>query len=1484
MKKVLTKVFTMLLAAAIILTSTNVEMLFAAEDAGTVTSTKSAVWTDEGKTLDIIISETKTAGDTNVPQILFLGTLCGSHSLTKTAVIDSLTATVAYGDVDYYIYQRSRTSSDDSSVTKTTGTFAQNTSSSTISSKIPSLVSGMHASVYDFGNILAEISKSGKKYDYIVMEFDGMRLGHYQNAASATDIANIKIAADYLKTFYAAGKVAWIIPPLIKKNGDYNYAGSLSNKKTTGTYIYNDYFFDNLEDGKDATINQNYHDNVRNTLYLIAPEDLSSSKEVTGTLAEQETLIARTTADDDERIWVSYEEADQVKIFLEEKIGTFCVNIEDVVTPGLTVTGVKGQYIAKNSSKWTDIPAANTNSTGTKGTNTMFYYKTSEIATGTKVVGTFDLSKIYTSYKPSLENNVRMIISCELAVTDPDETGYLFTEANNYTINTNVGDAVVTISDGPATTAQNKTSPTLGAYPITYSFVGDRTTETDDAIPTGTSISFGGAYTAEALPTPTGYTIDGWYTDKTCETPFVDETEINAPLTLYGKCVPKEHSITWVTDGDPLTGDFTSGSGIKYNTAITAPDTPTKTGYSFKAWNPSVPSKMPDASKTFTATWNANSYTICFNANTGDGTMADQSFDYGTAKKLQKNTFTKTGYNFTGWNTISSGAGISYTDEESVKNLSATDGDTITLYAQWEIGQYDMTWVTDGDPLTGDYTKGKTVYGSPLVKPNDPTRTGYEFTGWTPEIPGTVPGTDKTFTAGWVPIPYTVVYDGNGGEGSMDDQAFIYDQAQNLNENKFSITGYHLNAWNTDASGNGTAYADKASVKNLTTTSGAAVTLYAQWSPNTYQIQFLANQGTGTMGKQTHTYGSALNLSENQFSRTGHTFLGWAVDPAASAIDYADKASVKNLTSTPSAVINLYALWQVNDYTVTLVGNGGEGTDLTQYTYGNNVTLPTDWVKDNAEFIGWFEDADFSGTAVTQIKNTDYGNKTYYAKWRLTAAYDLFDEVGGMATGLDSVILETGDEIVLLYGAPQSVDPTNWTKDAPDQYHMTITDSVKVPNPETRTTYQFAGWDVTNVSGTVTFAAQWLRTDIEIPADMENKITEVGTGLMDYAKAKLAELNAGVGAGDTARIQELAVVMTVDALSAEEIKSADADQSVKDIVNIAEGRVLIAYDITIESTVTTRNWDGSQWVVEEQTPQTVTDTGAPIVIRVPFDYTRKKDIKAYRYHDAADVFTAEPNALGEYCEEKRDLNALDIHAQLFSTYAIGYRNVKKKSVAPAETGVDNTLNTEDHIAYMVGYTDGSVRPMNNMTRAEAAMVFYHLLKDPTCDNPVSFKDVEEGKWYTVAIETLAGRGFISGYPDGSFRPDRPITRAEFTAISMHFAKDPDGMGAFGDVGPTHWANNAIASASAYSWVTGYSDGTFQPNKTITRAEVSSIVNRMLGRYADEDFVNQNLDLITQFSDLQDNTKWYFFQLVEATNAHDPAILEGNELWSVDCIK
>ena len=203
------------------------------------------------------------------------------------------------------------------------------------------------------------------------------------------------------------------------------------------------------------------------------------------------------------------------------------------------------------------------------------------------------------------------------------------------------------------------------------------------------------------------------------------------------------------------------------------------------------------------------------------------------------------------------------------------------------------------------------------------------------------------------------------------------------------------------------------------------------------------------------------------------------------------------------------------------------------------------------------------------------------------------------------------------------------------------------------------------------------------------------------------------------------------------------------------------------------------------------------------------------------------------------------------------------------TGVPDKLNGDDHYAYVIGYLDGNVRPNANVSRAETATIFFRLLKSDIRDGHLiadnGFSDVSDGQWHNKAISTMAKLGIVKGRRADSFDPDASITRAEFAAICVRFNTKPvENSGSFSDISG-HWAENEIERAAAFGWISGYPDGTFRPDARITRAEAMTMINRVLCRMPQSES-----DLLDSMVTWPDNkpSDWHYLAVQEATNSHD----------------
>jgi len=214
-----------------------------------------------------------------------------------------------------------------------------------------------------------------------------------------------------------------------------------------------------------------------------------------------------------------------------------------------------------------------------------------------------------------------------------------------------------------------------------------------------------------------------------------------------------------------------------------------------------------------------------------------------------------------------------------------------------------------------------------------------------------------------------------------------------------------------------------------------------------------------------------------------------------------------------------------------------------------------------------------------------------------------------------------------------------------------------------------------------------------------------------------------------------------------------------------------------------------------------------------------------------------------------------------------WRNVEH--TASVSVGIISFVPNPTHYAYIIGYTDGTVRPRGNITRAEVSTIFFRLISDEDrvelWSQENTFRDVTLNRWYNNAISTMANAGFLQGYSDGTFRPGAAITRAEFaTVVSRFMNLEYTGPNRFNDIAG-HWASSAINSIAYTGWIRGYGDGTFRPNNTITRAEAATVINRIFLRSPET--ANDLLPNMRTWPDNTNPNAWYYLAIQEATNSH-----------------
>ena len=646
-------------------------------------------------------------------------------------------------------------------------------------------------------------------------------------------------------------------------------------------------------------------------------------------------------------------------------------------------------------------------------------------------------------------------------------------------------------------------------------------------------------------------------------------------------------------------------------------------------------------------------------------------------------------------------------------------------------------------------------------------------------------------------------------------------------------------------------------------------------------------------------------------TKEGHTFAGWTATTDNTSVGAPAINKTSNTFTMPAANVTLTATWTVNEYEVTYQYAGTVPTgvpdapvDDAKHAYNTSVAVKAVDPFDGYTFDGWYENSDCTGTKVgttitmpahdvslhgkwTPNRGTKYTVKYFFqniADDQYTENENLKSEPAGETDSTATVtprsfdgfafnkeksttsgtIKGDGSLVLELYYDRNAytvtyTDGVNNETIFGDEVHQSVKYGADVPaynngtNPS-RKNYTFAGWDSavpdTMPANNLTFTAKWEKN----PA---------GDGTFDFnnidgkktpAITKTVKGNVGRNFKETFKV----TVEGADRESAATMSAASytgtAEVTYSDLKDIA-------FKFTANDKLTFCEAGPYTYTVREKIPGKTS--------RMSYDTTKyfltikvELDTEANKYKVTSWKFDANKEA-------GTPLN-------IVNTYR-AYQPSTPSVTKPA-------LNTDDHYAYVMGYPDGTVQPGGYITRAEASTIFFRLLTDATREEywAVSneYTDVKDGDWYNNAISTLSNAGIVSGYPDGTFRPNAPITRAEMSKIIALFAKLDKTNDRFTDIAG-HWAEAYIKLAAGNGWIEGYPDGSFRPNQSITRAETVTMINRVLERVpSEEDHLLSERVMLT-FPDCKSG-QWFYIAIQEATNSHtyERAVTEknGDEQW------
>ena len=739
---------------------------------------------------------------------------------------------------------------------------------------------------------------------------------------------------------------------------------------------------------------------------------------------------------------------------------------------------------------------------------------------------------------------------------------------------------------------------------------------------------------------------------------------------------------------------------------------------------------------------------------------------------------------------------------------------------------------------------------------------------------------------------FTVTYNANGGSGTAPvDSSSPYEinsEVTILGQGDLTMEGHNFTGWNTAADGTGKSYAAGAKIEKLTEN----VTLYAQWTKQKFTVTWM--DGTTQLEKDENAeYGTMPEYNGSEPTKAEdenntYTFLGWNTDPNAK-----DKLETLPNVTANATYYAIFSATAIPKYTLTYDANGGTNAPakVTNNKRGDTVYLdysnqPTHAQQDgkNVIFIGW--------------TNTDTDKKVYtngeslpnlmmqatFASSDITvhAVWGLDDNGNGVPDALEAKVTykvenghwfdaatgqAAGSEIVCLRPLYKKSASDVW-----EPCNATLGDSIPTGRAGNEG-YTADGWYKNDETTKITIDAATPVTDNvtytfkyvpEIKPDTYTVVLHLDGGTYTTAP-EYTKTTDGYQYCLRKATDKVNPTITTLNKNGYQFKGWSLSGTAP--------QALIGADETFASLSVQQNGlNGNHgkidlYAVWQEIKYTVTynlDGGTTTSNKTIFpDLTYGVDTPTIVNPTKAGYTFAgwEPKVA------KKVTDNATYKAQWNRNYVPYYPPVPPTVKIEDDDALG--LNTTDHFAYIVGYGNGEVRPQNNITRAEVATIFFRLLTDDVRDENLTktnrYSDVAATSWYNTAVSTLSSMGIITGYPDGTFRPNAAITRAEFAAIAARFDHDGDKTAAkFSDIA-THWAKDEISIAYNNGWITGYPDGTFGPQRDITRAETMTLVNRVLNRQPEtEDDLLPNM---TVWTDNANPKAWYYLAVQEATNSH-----------------
>lgn len=1087
-------------------------------------------------------------------------------------------------------------------------------------------------------------------------------------------------------------------------------------------------------------------------------------------------------------------------------------------------------------------------------------------------------------------------------IVTPD-TGYELTGWTTDTTSTS------TVSDPTAVTVIADITYTAVFDPIDYTITYNLNEGTNyEGVPT--------SYTIEdtitlGTPTKTGYDFGGWYNGASKVETINEQT---GALTLTAKWTATEYGIIYNLDGG--TNDSKNPTIYTIEDEITLED-PTKEGYDFDGWYTDATCQTAQGTTidvgttgavTLYAKWTANTYDLTFDAD--DGTVAEDSpveliemtvtYDspIGTLPVV-----TKDGYTFAGWYI-------------GTKEISAGDDWTYATgkeaTAKWTANTYTLTFNADDGTVTP--ASKAVTYDSVIGDLPTPSKEGYEFDSWkidTEEISADDDWTyteNKTATAQWIANEYDVTFTETtgveftdvGGLDDTDGYTATHDQTEDITF-EISLTDVAVNFVTYKV---GTAAAVEIEpVDGIYTVPASAITGVIVISANVtglHVVTFEAGENGTLNDDETNISYSVRDGEEPDTIPTptpnaGYEFKEW--QNAGVAVDFENA----NVTSTTDTTFT--AVFEAIDYTVSYVMNDEDADPVADGTvhYGETLPLPEDPVYSDSEsdyhFNGWVvvvEGEDGKETkAVTAatVIGTDIiasdiidSEIIVYATWK-TISIDISIDIDvNVDVDVDVSAGSSDEDVAEVATEMAAIEAFSSTLDDPSEHFafftidlMSTVITMEVDSEGNATTVEdkVPVYEITGPEGYL--APIGVLVDFDLEGKENLKLYRYHDENNSSAAVNPDATHTGTSEGNVTLFEEVYerqeatddsyYNFPIYGFSAATVYFSDEtltneDTETEGNVAIYSGKFstfAIGYD-DVKSSGGTSYYNST---LADTTDGSASLSSTKNALNSKVTVTTNPD-EGYEVGDVTVTYssgrevTVTDNGDGTYSYLQPGA-AVTVTVTFISTDA------------EETTGDGASLNRDDHNAYIQGYDDGTFRPNSYITRVQTTVIFSRLITDVMDMDTAyanSFSDVPSSAWYADAIGFMEDYGIVNGFSDGTFRGDNYITRAQFAAIVSRFDDlTLSDENIFSDVADDYWAVDYINSAVANGWITGYSDGTFRPDDYITRAAAVTLINRVLIRYADADYVDENLDTLTTYVDVAPDF-WAYYNILEASNKHD----------------